>query len=108
MPLTISDLEVGAQLGEGSYGTVYKCTQIATGKEFALKVFVTAQVLHHKNRYGKQEVMTEKKALIALEGHPSFVSLHFTFRTRTISTSSSSLLEAARCLMKSSDSAPAT
>ena len=80
MPLTISDLEVGAQLGEGSYGTVYKCTQIATGKEFALKVFVTAQVLHHKNRYGKQEVMTEKKALIALEGHPSFVSLHFTFQ----------------------------
>ena len=78
--MQLSDFELGAQLGEGSYGTVYECTHISSKRQFALKVFVTAQVLHHKNCYGKQEVMTEKKALIALDGHPSFVSLHYTFQ----------------------------
>ena len=80
MPSKLAEFEVGSQLGEGSYGTVYRCKHIETDRHFALKVFVTAQVLHHKNRYGKQEVMTEKKALIALDGHPSFVRLHFTFQ----------------------------
>ena len=37
------------KLGAGSYGTVYKCTHVETARQFALKVFVTAQVLHHKN-----------------------------------------------------------
>jgi 3-phosphoinositide dependent protein kinase-1 len=78
------DFEIGEQLGEGSFGTVYVCTQTAAeppgthGQTFAIKVLVMASVVRQK--YGMQQVMTEKNALIALDGHPSIVKLHFTFK----------------------------
>ena len=65
-------------LGEGAYGTVYRCTQTATGQVYAVKCLIIAQVL--KQRHGMQSVMTEKAALIALDAHPSVVKLHYTFK----------------------------
>ena len=76
--MKIEDFELGDQLGEGSFGTVYDCVEKNTGKRFAIKALVIAQV--QRQRFGLQQVMTEKKALIALDGHPSFVRLHFTFK----------------------------
>ena len=69
----IADFDLGDELGEGSFGTVYKCTQRSTGLLFAVKVLVIRQVLRQK--YGTQQVQTEKKALIALQDHPGVAKL---------------------------------
>ena len=72
---------MGSSLGEGSFGVVTKARQRSTGKTFAVKTIVIAQV--ERQRYGLQQVMTEKKSLIRLADptvHPSFIQLHYTFR----------------------------
>jgi len=76
--LGINDFVLGELLGEGSFGAVYLGTQRATMHQFAVKVFTIAHIsrLHH----GIASVMTEKKALVALEAHPSIVNLHFAFK----------------------------
>ena len=76
--MRIADFEMGDELGEGSFGTVYRCTQNTTGKRFAVKVLTIAQVVRQK--YGMQQVMTEKRALIELDDHPGIVKLHYTFK----------------------------
>ena len=79
--MSAKDFKVGDQLGEGSFGAVSLCTQISTGKVFAIKTIVIAQV--ERQRHGLQQVMTEKKALIKLADptpHPSILQLHFAFR----------------------------
>ena len=74
----IDDFELGKLLGAGSFGEVFCCEQRSTGQSYAIKCLIIAQVL--KQRHGMQQVMTEKAALIALESHPSFAKLHFTFK----------------------------
>ena len=75
----LADFDIDdAPLGEGAYGTVHKCVQKSTGRTFAIKCILIAQV--RKQRHGMQQVMTEKAALIALEEHPSVVKLHYTFK----------------------------
>ena len=56
--------QLSDELGAARRGSTAPCMSVLTSrvKAIALKVFVTAQVLHHKNCY-KQEVATEKKAL---------------------------------------------
>ena len=76
--VSIADFEVGKLLGAGSFGEVFRCEQRSTGQSYAIKCLIIAQVV--KQRHGMQQVMTEKAALIALESHPSFVKLHFTFK----------------------------
>ena len=79
--MKLDDFAVGDQLGEGSFGTVATCVQKETGRRFALKTIVIAQV--ERQRHGLQQVMTEKKALILLatpSAHPSFIQLHGTFK----------------------------
>jgi 3-phosphoinositide dependent protein kinase-1 len=79
--MNLDDFELGDALGEGSFGVVYKSRQRSTGKMFAVKTIVIAQI--ERMRHGLQQVMTEKKALIRLADptpHPSIIQLHGTFR----------------------------
>ena len=76
---SLADFDLADEpLGEGAYGTVYRCTHRATGQRYAVKCLIISQVL--KQKHGMQQVMTEKAALIAMEEHPSVVRLHFTFK----------------------------
>ena len=79
--MKVDDFMLGDQLGEGAFGIVSKCQQRSSGKTFAVKIIVIAQV--ERMRHGLQQVMTEKKALIRLADpvpHPSIIQLHYTFR----------------------------
>lgn len=79
MPCNLDDFVVGEPLGEGSFGTVSRCT--LNGVPYAMKAIVKASV--EKQKHGAKQVMTEKQALLRLADprpHPSIVQLHFTFR----------------------------
>lgn len=79
--MSAKDFIFGAKLGEGSFGDVSLCTQISTGKLFAIKKIVLALV--RKQHHGPRRVLTEKQALRKLadpKPHPSIVQLHFDFR----------------------------
>ena len=59
--MSAKDFIFGAKLGEGSFGDVSLCTQISTGKLFAIKKIVLALV--RKQHHGPRRVLTEKQAL---------------------------------------------
>eukprot|EP01137_Pigoraptor_chileana_P029787 Opistho-2@15451 len=73
---TAVDFRFGDALGEGSYSTVVFAEEIATGKEFAVKILEKKHIIkENKIKY----VNTEKLVLNALN-HPFFVRLYYTFQ----------------------------
>lgn len=76
--MRIQDFDLGELLGEGSFGTVSEAVLRETGEKFALKMI---EVVHiRRQKFGLQQVMTEKKVLIMLEACPNVVRLHSTFK----------------------------
>nr|CAB3264758.1 3-phosphoinositide-dependent protein kinase 1-like [Phallusia mammillata] len=70
------DFRFGPTLGEGSYSTVVLACEIATGKEFAIKILQKRHIIKEKK---VPQVEREKKVLSRLD-HPFFVQLYFTFQ----------------------------
>ncbi|KXJ22011.1 3-phosphoinositide-dependent protein kinase 1 [Exaiptasia diaphana] len=72
------DFKFGKILGEGSYSTVFVAQEIATGKEFAIKVLEKRHMIREKK---VPQVQREKEVLSRLN-HPFFVKLYFTFQDK--------------------------
>ncbi|KAJ7072502.1 kinase-like domain-containing protein [Mycena amicta] len=70
---SLRDFQFGPTLGEGSYSTVKLATSRIDGKQYAVKVITKSHLIRaHK----VETAAAERKALIRLNGHPGFVSLH--------------------------------
>nr|XP_002124476.1 3-phosphoinositide-dependent protein kinase 1 [Ciona intestinalis] len=70
------DFRFGPTLGEGSYSTVILAREIASGREFAMKVLEKRHIMREKK---VPQVEREKQVLSRLD-HPFFVRLYFTFQ----------------------------
>ncbi|XP_044529142.1 3-phosphoinositide-dependent protein kinase 1-like [Gracilinanus agilis] len=70
------DFAFGPVLGKGSFSTVVLARELATSRDYALKILEKKHVIKQKmSRY----VISERDALMRLE-HPFFVKLYFTFQ----------------------------
>jgi len=72
----LTDFEVGDTLGEGAFAQVVKATEIATRREFAIKMLERKHIIKEKKA---QYVKTEKEILSILH-HPNIVKLYYTFK----------------------------
>ncbi|XP_070580796.1 3-phosphoinositide-dependent protein kinase 1-like isoform X2 [Ptychodera flava] len=75
----VSDFKFGKIIGEGSYSEVVLATEIATNKEYAVKILEKRHILREKK---EKYVHREKEVLNKLYSHPFFVKLYFTFQDR--------------------------
>ncbi len=72
-----SDFKFGKEIGHGSFSTVYVAKEIATQREFAIKVVVKKKVMINKS--AKLSVFMEKEVL-KRTSHPLLVRLMYTFQ----------------------------
>ncbi|XP_065065743.1 3-phosphoinositide-dependent protein kinase 1-like [Rhopilema esculentum] len=63
-------------LGEGSYSTVYLVEEIASSKQFAMKVLEKRHIIKEK----KVPYVSREKEALAMTNHPFIVKLYFTFQ----------------------------
>lgn len=74
---TLNDYKLSRVLGEGSYSTVIKATEIKTGRKCALKILSKMHII----RQNKTHIVNrEKKILTKLISNPFFVRLFCTFQ----------------------------
>ncbi|XP_043859579.1 putative 3-phosphoinositide-dependent protein kinase 2 [Dromiciops gliroides] len=72
------DFAFGKVLGEGAFATVVLARDLATSKEYAMKILEKKQIIKEKKvRY----VTSERDVLAGLE-HPFIVKLYFTFQDK--------------------------
>ena len=81
---TPNDFVFGRLIGEGSFSCVFLAKEVATGKEFAVKVCDKAHIVREKKQ---AYVQSEKKILVKLGAEwsdrvPFFVKIHSTFQVR--------------------------
>ncbi|XP_043957611.1 3-phosphoinositide-dependent protein kinase 1-like isoform X3 [Gambusia affinis] len=70
------DFKFGKILGEGSFSTVVLARELATGKEYAIKILEKRHIMkENKVQYVKRE-----RDLMSNLDHPFFVKLYFTFQ----------------------------
>ncbi|XP_014872385.1 putative 3-phosphoinositide-dependent protein kinase 2 isoform X2 [Poecilia latipinna] len=70
------DFKFGKILGEGSFSTVVLAKELATGKEYAIKILEKRHIMkENKVQYVKRE-----RDLMSNLDHPFFVKLYFTFQ----------------------------
>jgi len=70
---TSTDLELGEQIGEGGFGTVYRATHALLGLDFAVKVFQPS--FDDGNRADLDRFFREARILFSLN-HPNIVRIH--------------------------------
>ncbi|GFS07387.1 3-phosphoinositide-dependent protein kinase 1 [Elysia marginata] len=73
---TPNDFIFGKVIGEGSYSTVYLAKEVATQKEFAIKICEKKHLIRERKTHF---VMREKEVFMKLD-HPFFVKLAYTFQ----------------------------
>lgn len=73
---TPNDFIFGKVIGEGSYSTVYLAKEVATQKEFAIKICEKKHLIRERKTHF---VMREKEVFMKLD-HPFFVRLAYTFQ----------------------------
>ena len=76
------DFVFGRLIGEGSFSCVFLAKEVATGKEFAVKVCDKAHIVREKKQ---AYVQSEKKILVKIGAEwndrvPFFVKIHSTFQ----------------------------
>ncbi|XP_051572245.1 3-phosphoinositide-dependent protein kinase 1-like isoform X1 [Myxocyprinus asiaticus] len=70
------DFSFGKILGEGSFSTVVLAKELATGKEYAMKILVK----NHIRKENKAHYVIREKDILSSINHPFFVKLYFTFQ----------------------------
>ncbi|XP_016324236.1 3-phosphoinositide-dependent protein kinase 1-like isoform X2 [Sinocyclocheilus anshuiensis] len=70
------DFSFGKILGEGSFSTVVLAKELATGKEYAMKILEK----NHIRKENKAHYVIREKDILSSIGHPFFVKLYFTFQ----------------------------
>jgi serine/threonine protein kinase len=70
------DFTAGKEIGVGSFSTVLKAVEIATGKEVALKICNKSFL---KKNHKERAIMTEKTVWSRLH-HPNIIQLYDTFQ----------------------------
>eukprot|EP00158_Paraphelidium_tribonemae_P009248 Partr_v1_DN28811_c2_g1_i1_m33881 putative Ribosomal protein S6 kinase len=75
--VTMNDFEIKKVLGRGKFGKVLLCSQISTGKIFAIKVIKKSTVRDEKQFSNSA---SENRILRAIR-HPFMVNLHYAFQT---------------------------
>ncbi|CCH43979.1 MAP/microtubule affinity-regulating kinase 3 [Wickerhamomyces ciferrii] len=74
---SVQDFQFGNRIGEGSYSTVFKATDIQNKKLYAIKVLSKKHIVKEKKiKY----VNIEKTTLNRLGRHPGIVTLYYTFQ----------------------------
>ncbi|VDL95473.1 unnamed protein product [Schistocephalus solidus] len=76
VPPKPSDFKFGRELGSGSFSTVYVAKEIATQREYAIKVVIKEHVCRNK---AILSVLMEKEVL-KRTNHPLLIRLHYTFQ----------------------------
>jgi len=72
------DFVFGKILGEGSYSTVVLAKEVATEREYAIKILVKQHIIREK----KVPQVSREKEVLAMTNHPLIVNLFFTFQDR--------------------------
>ena len=72
------DFVFGKILGEGSYSTVVLAKEVATEREFAIKILVKQHIIKEK----KVPQVSREKEVLAMTNHPFIVHLFFTFQDK--------------------------
>uniref|UniRef100_A0A8C2IQD4 3-phosphoinositide-dependent protein kinase 1 n=1 Tax=Cyprinus carpio TaxID=7962 RepID=A0A8C2IQD4_CYPCA len=70
------DFSFGKILGEGSFSTVVLAKELATGKEYAMKILEK----NHIRKENKAHYVIREKDILSSIDHPFFVKLYFTFQ----------------------------
>ncbi|XP_067238596.1 3-phosphoinositide-dependent protein kinase 1a isoform X2 [Chanodichthys erythropterus] len=70
------DFSFGKILGEGSFSTVVLAKELATGKEYAMKILEK----NHIRKENKAHYVFREKDILSSIDHPFFVKLYFTFQ----------------------------
>uniref|UniRef100_A0A8C1CS79 3-phosphoinositide-dependent protein kinase 1 n=2 Tax=Cyprinus carpio TaxID=7962 RepID=A0A8C1CS79_CYPCA len=70
------DFSFGKILGEGSFSTVVLAKELATGKEYAMKILEK----NHIRKENKAHYVIREKDILSSIDHPFFVKLFFTFQ----------------------------
>lgn len=70
------DFKLGKILGEGSFSTVVLAKEIATGREYAIKILQKRHIL----KENKVQYVTRERDVMSRLDHPFFVKLYFTFQ----------------------------
>eukprot|EP01147_Barroeca_monosierra_P008816 gene8816-1181_t len=70
------DFIISKRLGQGSYSSVFLCTEKETGQEFAIKIL---EKLHIQKERKEKYVLTERDVFNALRS-PFIVQLYYTFQ----------------------------
>ena len=63
---------IGKKLGQGQFGTTYKCVEKATGKEFACKSIAKRKLVTEED---VEDVRREIQIMHHLAGHPNIISI---------------------------------
>lgn len=72
------DFVFGKILGEGSYSTVVLAKEVATEREYAIKILVKQHIIREK----KVPQVSREKEVLAMTSHPFIVNLFFTFQDK--------------------------
>ncbi|XP_061414924.1 LOW QUALITY PROTEIN: 3-phosphoinositide-dependent protein kinase 1 [Lethenteron reissneri] len=70
------DFKFGKILGEGSFSTVVLAKEVATGKDYAIKILEKRHIIKEK----KVPYVNREKEVLSRLNHPFFVKLFFTFQ----------------------------
>ncbi|XP_040295298.1 3-phosphoinositide-dependent protein kinase 1 [Bufo bufo] len=70
------DFRLGKILGEGSFSTVVLAKEIATGREYAIKILQKRHIM----KENKVPYVTRERDVMSRLDHPFFVKLYFTFQ----------------------------
>uniref|UniRef100_H3A0R9 3-phosphoinositide-dependent protein kinase 1 n=1 Tax=Latimeria chalumnae TaxID=7897 RepID=H3A0R9_LATCH len=70
------DFKFGKILGEGSFSTVVLARELASGKEYAIKILEKRHII----KENKVPCVTREKDVMSRLDHPFFVKLYFTFQ----------------------------
>ncbi|TRY86253.1 hypothetical protein DNTS_015828 [Danionella cerebrum] len=70
------DFSFGKILGEGSFSTVVLAKELATGKEYAMKILEK----NHIRKENKVHYVIREKDILSSIDHPFFIKLFFTFQ----------------------------
>lgn len=70
------DFKFGKILGEGSFSTVVLAKELATGREFAIKILQKRHIV----KENKVPYVTRERDVMSRLDHPFFVKLYFTFQ----------------------------
>jgi 3-phosphoinositide dependent protein kinase-1 len=72
----VGDFTFGEVIGEGSFGRVVSCVEVATGARYAAKVLEKKHILKSQS----VRIVKQERDILNMLSHPSVVRLHCTFQ----------------------------